>query len=182
MDESKPNKKRRKTMRGMKSIVAFWVLTYIFAGWLGVYALDSAPPVPGKTHGGHGRGFLKVLTQLNLTDSQKQDIANTLKQHREEIRDLRSKMFDTKKALLDAVTANEFSEEAVRGAARQTAGIEEQFAVLRAKLFDEIRKLLTLEQQETLTQLKADFASRMQAWRERRMSRMDQWIDENSGQ
>jgi Spy/CpxP family protein refolding chaperone len=167
-------------MKGIKGIVAFWVLTVILTAWAGAYALDEAPCGPGKGHGGPGKGFLKVLSQLNLTESQKYDIAGLLKQHREEMQEFGNKMFEAKKALLEAVTANEFEEQAVRGAARQAADIEEQLALLKARLFGEMRKFLTPEQQETLLQLKGDFASKMQHWKAHRMSRMDDWIDENS--
>jgi len=168
-------------MKGIKSIVVFWVLVYILTGWIGVYALDSAPGPSGKGHGRHGEGFLKVLDQLNLTESQKHAIANILKQNREQARELRSEMFAAKRNLADAITGNSFNEGAVRSAAQQAAATEEQMAVLRAKAFDEIRNQLTPEQIETLQKIRADFASKIQQRMERRMSPIDQWIDQNSG-
>jgi Spy/CpxP family protein refolding chaperone len=167
-------------MKGIKGIVAFWVLAVILAAWGGAYAQDAAPCGHGKGQGGPGKGFLRVLTQLNLTDSQKYDIAGLLRQHREEMQECGNKMFEARKALMEAVTANEFKEQAVREAARRAADVEEERAVLKAKLFNEIRQHLTPEQQETLVKLKADFASRMQNWKAHRMGRMDLWIEENS--
>jgi Spy/CpxP family protein refolding chaperone len=79
-------------------------------------------------------------------------------------------MFEARKALMEAITANEPNEGAVREAARQVADNAEQLAVLRAKLFGEIRKQLTPEQQETLQKTKTDFSSRMQRRVEHRIS------------
>jgi periplasmic protein CpxP/Spy len=168
-------------MKGMKSIVVFWVLVYILAGWIGVYALDSSSAgSSGKGHGRHGQGFLKVLDQLNLTDAQKHDIANILKQNREQARELRSEMFAARKLQIEASTGSAYNEAAVRDAVRQAAQIEEQLAVMRAKVFDEIRKLLTAEQMETIQKIKADFASKIQRRIERKSSPVDLWIDQNS--
>jgi len=168
-------------MKGMKSIVVFWVLVYILAGWVGVYALDSAPGTPGKGHGRHGERFLKVLDQLNLTESQKHDIAGILKQNREQARELRSEMFAARRLMAEAITGSAYNEDAVRYAARQAAQVEEQSAVMRAKVFDEIRRLLTTEQLETVQKIKADFASKGQGRMQHRMSPIDRWIDQNSG-
>jgi Spy/CpxP family protein refolding chaperone len=168
------------TMKGSKSIVAFWVLVYILVGYLGVYALDTAPDPLARGRGHHQGRFLKVLAQLNLTDLQKRDIAGILKQHREEVQELRSSMVKARSALVETITANQFNEAAVREAARQAAENGEQLAVLRAKIFGEIRNLLTPEQQETFQKIKADFASRMQKRIANKVGMMNQWIDENS--
>jgi Spy/CpxP family protein refolding chaperone len=167
-------------MKGSKSIVAFWVLVYILVGSLGVYALDTAsrPPERGR---GHHRGFQKVLAQLNLTATQKQEIAGILKQHREEAQELRNNMFKARTALMEAITATDSTESAVREAARKAAETGEQLAVLRAKIYGQIRELLTPEQQETLLKVKADFTLRMKERMGHRIQRMDQWIEENSG-
>jgi Spy/CpxP family protein refolding chaperone len=167
-------------MKGTKGIAVFLVLTYILVGWVGVYAIDTAPPGHGKGHGRHGGGFQEALTRLNLSDPQKHDIANVLKEHREEMLGLRSQMFEAKKALFAAVTAKEFDENVVLAAATQAAEVEKNLAVMRAKLFDKIRDRLTLDQQTELQQLVADFASRMQKHMEHKSSMLDRWIDENS--
>jgi Spy/CpxP family protein refolding chaperone len=182
MEQLRANRNRRKTMKGRKSIVVLWVLVYIFTGWLGAYALETPSDVSRKGHGHHRGGFLRVLTQLNLTDAQRQDIAAILKQHREQARELRTHMFEARKGLMEAITANDPNEVAVRAASRQVADNMEQMAVLRAAVYGEIRKQLTPEQQETLQKIKADFGARMQRRIEHGMSLMDQWIDENSGQ
>ena len=167
-------------MKSMKGIVVFWILTYILVGWVGVYAVDLAPAGHWKGHGRHGGEFQEALNRLNLSDPQKHEIANVLKQHREEMLGLRSQMFEAKKALFAAVTANEFDEDAVVAAAIQAGEVEKQLALMRAKLFDRIRDRLTPQQKTELEQLVADFASRMQKHMEHKTSMLDRWIDENS--
>ena len=178
--ELRPNSKGREVMKGVKGIVTFWILTYILVGWLGVYAFGTTPCALGKAPDGYGGELLGAFTSLNLTDFQKRDIANVLKQHQDEMRELEHRMIEARNALLDAITANDLNEGAVREAAQRASDTQEKLAVLRAKTFDEIRRRLTLEQQETLQQIKVDFASRIQGQIESRTSLIDQWIDENS--
>ena len=167
-------------MKGTKGIVAFWVLTFMLVGWAGVYAVDAAPGCPGKGFGKHGGMFKQILTRLDLSDSQEHDIANVLKPHREQMQGLRSQMVEARKAQFAAVTANPFSEDAVREAAAKAADLEVQLAVNRAKVFDEIRRLLTAEQQTTLQKIADEFASRMQQHIEHKGWMLDRWIEENS--
>lgn len=171
-------------MKGRKSIVAFWVLVYILVAGLGVYALDtvSGVPGPGPGHGHYRGGFLKVLTQLDFTDVQKQEIAGILKQHRDGARELRRNLIKSRTALMKAVTAPNFDENAVRTAVRQVAVCGEELAVLRARTFSEINSRLTPEQQETVRKIRADLASRMHKRIERKTGLIDRWIDENAPQ
>ncbi len=81
---------------------------------------------------------------------------------------------------MEAVTADEFNEGTVREAARQAAERGEQLAILRGKIFGEIRKLLTPEQHEALRKIKADFAWRLQNRTAHKVGLMNQWIDENN--
>jgi Spy/CpxP family protein refolding chaperone len=178
--EQKANRDWRKTMKGIKGIVVFWVLIYILVGWVGVYAIDAAPDCPMKGFGKHGGMFKQILTRLDLSDSQEHDIAIVLKQHREQMQGLRTQMIEARKAQFAAVTTSPFDEEAVRKAASKAADLEVQLSVHRAQLFDEIRQHLTPEQQTKLQQIASKFAARMQERIEHKASMLDRWIDENS--
>jgi Spy/CpxP family protein refolding chaperone len=167
-------------MKGIKGIVVFGVLMFILVGWVGGYAVAAAPDCPMKGFGKHGGMFKQILTRLDLSDSQEHDIANVLKPHREQMQGLRTQMIEARKAQFAAVTANPFSEDAVREAAAKAAKLEVQLAVNRAKVFDEIRKLLTEEQQITLQKIAGEFASRMQQHIEHKGRMLDRWIEENS--
>lgn len=167
-------------MKAVKGMVAIWILTVILVGWVGVYTVEAKRDCPMQGFGKHGGMFQGVLTRLNLSDSQKQEVANVLKQHREEMQGLRSQMFEARQALFKAVTANPANEEAVREAAAKAAELEVQLAVNRAKVFDEIRKLLTAEQQTTLQQLTGEFSSRRHQGFQHHGRMMDRWIEENS--
>lgn len=167
-------------MKAIKGMVAFWVFAVILVGWAGVYAVEAKPGCPMQGFGRHGGMFKQILTRLDLTDSQERDIANVLKQHREQMEGLRTQMIEARKAQFTAMTANPFTEDAVREAAAKAADLEVQLTVNRAKVFEEIRKLLTAEQQTTLQQLTNEFASRRQKGFEHKGRMLDRWIEENS--
>lgn len=167
-------------MKGIKGVVVFSVLTYILVGWVAVSAVEARPGCPLQGFGKHGGMFKQILTRLDLSDSQEHDIANVLKQHREQMQGLRTQMVEARKAQLATMTAESFNEEAVRQAAAKAAEIEVQLAVNRAKVFDEIRKLLTPEQQTTLQQLATELSSRRHKGFEHKGRMLDRWIEENS--
>lgn len=168
-------------MKGTRSIVAFWVLVYILFGWMGVYAADTPPGHPGKGHGRHGEGFAKIVDQLKLTESQKHEIAVILKQNREEAQGLRDEIMEARKSLGEAITGDAFNEDAVREAVRKAAHTGEELAVLRAKAFDAVRKVLTPEQIETLQKIKAHCSSRIRHGIGHGMAPMDRWIAQYGG-
>lgn len=167
-------------MKGIKAMAAFWILTYILVGWVGVYAVQAKPDCPLQGVGRHGGMFKQFLARLDLSDSQEHDIANLLKQHREQMQGLRTQMMEARKSQLAAMMADPFSEDAMREAAAKAADIQVQLAVTRARVFDEIRKLLTPDQQATLQQVVTEFSSRRQKGFEHKARMLDRWIDENS--
>lgn len=167
-------------MKGIKGMVAIWVLTVILVGWAGVYGVEARPDCPMQGYGKHGGMFRQFLTRLDLSEAQERDIANLLKQHREEMQGLRTQMVAARQAQIAAMTASPFDEAAVRDTAVKAADLEVQLTVNRAKVFSEIRKLLTAEQQATLQQLTSEFASRRHKGFEHKGRMLDRWIEENS--
>ena len=166
-------------MKQRKRIVAIWALAVILAGSLGVSSVEARPNCPMQGFGPHGGMFKGLLPRLELTDSQRQEVANVLKQHRDEVQGLRSQMMEARQALFKAVTANPANEDAVREAAARAAEFEVQLAVNRARVFDEIRKLLTAEQQATLEKLTSEFASRSHQGFHHRGRMMDRWFEKS---
>ncbi len=166
-------------MKQRKRIAAIWALAVILAGSLGVSSVEARPNCPMQGFGPHGAMFKGLLPRLELTDSQKQEVADVLKQHRDEVQGLRSQMMEARQALFKAVTANPANEGAVREAAARAAEFEVQLAVNRARVFDEIRKLLTPEQQATLEKLTGEFASRKHHGFHHRGRMMDRWFEKS---
>ena len=144
-----------------------------------IYAQGFAPP-PGpcdQVWSGPQGHMLNMLLELNLTDAQKHDIAVILKDHRTEVSSVLTSMIAARKQLFELVTADELNEEAIRLAFRKTADYEEELTVLRAKLVQEIRTVLTTEQKTTLDTMKAEMQAKMKERIEQRKSLIDDWID-----
>jgi len=167
-------------MRTAKGMIVVWILAVILVGWTGVSAVEARQGYPMHGFGMHGGMFKQILTRLDLSDSQERDIANVLKHHREQMQSVRSQMIEARKAQFAAITANPINEEAVRQAAAKAAEIEVQLAVSHARVFDEIRQLLTPEQQTTLQQLAEEFSSRRHMRFHHKGKMLDRWIEENS--
>lgn len=167
-------------MKTVKGMIAVWMLAVILVGWVGVCAVEAREGCPMHGFGKHGGMFKQILTRLDLSDSQERDIANVLKQHREQMQNVRSQMIEARKAQFAAMTANPINEEAVRQAAAKAAEIEMQLAVSHARVFDEIRQLLTPEQQTNLQRLAEEFSSRRHMGFKLKGKMLDRWIEENS--
>ncbi len=145
---------------------------------------------PGMRHGGgHGCGFAggpggfglgAIMHKLDVTPDQKQQIAVILKAHLDESRQLFDKLAAAREKLFSAVHNTQYNEATVRQAAQELAPLQEERVVLRAKVVSEIQNVLTSEQKEKLTALRADMQSRMQERMEGRFDRLDGWINRHT--
>jgi Spy/CpxP family protein refolding chaperone len=129
---------------------------------------------------GMGFGFFRILNRLDLDENQKRQVASVLKSHRDEIGNVATGFAEAKEALMNAGAADEFSEDAVKQAARATAGQVEQLIVLRARMMNEIKRVLTPEQTSMLRGFKDKRAARMQDHIEFRLDALDKWIADHS--
>ncbi len=168
-------------MKKVKIFAATFMLMAFFLAAMHGQSFGAGHHHRGEGGPGMDGQFLKAIHRLQLTEAQKHDIAVILKQHREQSRTLLQQMFDARKKLFETVSADTFDENAVRQAARQVAGNEEEMAVLRAEISSEIKKVLTPEQLDKLTRMKADFSQRVKERVDRRLSIMDRWIDTYGG-
>jgi protein CpxP len=146
----------------------------------GVNHAQGSPPPPGPCDNlwsGPQGHMVNMLLELNLTDAQKHDIAVILKEHRNSVSDVLVNMAAARKQLFELVSADAINEEAIRQAFRKAADYEEDLTVLRAKLMQEIKGVLTPEQKTTLHNMKAEMRSRMKDRIEQRKTLIDDWID-----
>ena len=111
--------------------------------------LFSATAFAGK-FGRSGRGPMAMLAGLNLTDEQKTAVKAVFQSHSDEMSLARSNMRQAKDAFRVVSTADPFNETSVREAFAQMVPYLEELAVLRARIFSEIRPILTAEQLEAL--------------------------------
>jgi Spy/CpxP family protein refolding chaperone len=104
-------------------------------------------------HMGKGKGMDcgMMFQQLNLTDQQQEQVKAVMDKHQSEMQGFNEKIDAARKAVHEAVHTDTFNETAIRDAHKTLATEMENMAVLRGKIFAEIRPILTPEQ---LTQVK----------------------------
>lgn len=98
----------------------------------------------------------KAATRLELTDAQQGDIKTKLVAHREEIGGALGKVRDATRRLDDLTLAEPVDQDAVRAAATELGQALGDAALVKAKVFAEIKPLLTPEQTEKLKTLRAE--------------------------
>ncbi len=95
----------------------------------------------------------RMLGQLDLTDAQREQIETILDVHRNAAAGQRADLHAARAALADRIHADVFDEQAIRDAAAAVATIEVDIALSRATLLQQVRGVLTPEQQDRLEQL-----------------------------
>lgn len=113
--------------------------------------LTGGMPALAQMHGmGPGPGPLRALMELDLSDAQKTQIAErmaaseaereTARQTHEEVRDILASVFE----------AEVFNEENVRTTFRQASALMEEVIVIRVRIGNQIRAVLTDEQRQLM--------------------------------
>lgn len=115
-----------------------------------------------------GAGLMCGLGRLDLTAQQWDKTAAILNKHKDEIRALHKKMWNDRKALHEAILSDTYNEKNIRAAAGTLAADMEEAAVLRGKVFSQIRSILTPEQIEQMKNMRSQSQARMKAMREYR--------------
>lgn len=110
----------------------------------------ATPALAQKGHHHHHEGMRQILSELSLTDTQKQDIRQLLKQSRED-RDLFSgdaQLLTTE--LHNLVQSTEWDQTAVESAITQHQALHQEKALQRASNKNKVWNLLTGSQQSEL--------------------------------
>ena len=167
----------------MKTLKKLSFAALVAALLLPASALMAQPPVaPGDQEGGFGDGpgrgpagdrgslfreflFERMAETLELSEGQQAEVEALRVGHREEIEPMIEKARAARHAVGDLMRAYAFDEETVRKAARQAADTEVELMVTRARHHNELRSVLTPEQQEKAAQLREGWQERRQAFR-----------------
>jgi len=131
---------------------------------LGGALVAAAGVFPGHhRRGGLGVGVmgLKTLIELNLSDSQKNQVLEILDRYQQERRDTAERLLDARKDLATAAHAEEFDENDIRRAFRQASSIQEELFVLRTKMMVELKAVLNSEQIELLRDRRSQRTEKM---------------------
>jgi Spy/CpxP family protein refolding chaperone len=102
-------------------------------------------------------GLLKQLhSDMDVTKDQREKIHGVLKEHRGEIAGVVKPLVEKRRALRDAVMAQNPDEAAIRSAANDLGKAIGDAAVLASKVKPEICKVLTSEQKEKLKEFRQE--------------------------
>lgn len=107
-----------------------------------------------RFHGpGHGMGPMELLEELDLTDQQKSTIEDIMTSYRDVTSDLRNSIREARENFFDLGLEEEFNEDNIRRAFQSVAAAEEELAVTMARIYSEIKEVLTSEQLELLKEI-----------------------------
>jgi Spy/CpxP family protein refolding chaperone len=150
----------------------------LIAGLLGGAAFAQGPGDAGRPGGPGGRGgrggpggpgeLGLPLAQLNLTDSQRQQVRELTRQRQQSGEQIQQRLrtaMDARRAAMDAIPVNEG---AIRATTADLVAAETEAAILQAHLRADVLALLTPEQQEQAKKLQADREARVDTRQERR--------------
>ncbi|MGB8889847.1 MAG: Spy/CpxP family protein refolding chaperone [Candidatus Korobacteraceae bacterium] len=117
---------------------------------------------PGEWGGGHGFGFGRMATALNLTPAQKQEIKSMMEAQRATTRPLMQQLSQIRISMLNATASGAFNQTTVQSLATQQAQIMAQLTVQRESFKSQIyNKVLTSEQKATADQLRQNEISQI---------------------
>ena len=115
------------------------------------------PMLPGP-----GRLAARAAERLNLTPEQIDDIKEILASHHDELVAEVSAVKDARVALFETIHAQSFDEASIRSASASVATAEAELAVTRGQIVQEVRGVLTPEQQAEAKEMLQDAKSFME--------------------
>lgn len=162
----------------MKRLTLFIALFAVLAFAALAAAQDKAPKQEGMM-AEHGKGIVRMLDNLDLSTAQKHQVAQILKDNREQAKPLRESMKQAFAGLREVMDKTPGDEAAVRSAVQVVAKAGEELAVNRGKVKAKIDAVLTPEQKTKRTEMRANFKEKFKERRESRRHELDAWIDQN---
>ncbi|MBF0509066.1 MAG: Spy/CpxP family protein refolding chaperone [Deltaproteobacteria bacterium] len=126
---------------------------------------------------GHSGGILNLLTQLNLTDAQKQAVATILKSNQTQSQTLRANLKTAFQNLHTVINTPNATEAAVRAAYKLVAAAGEDMVVNRVNVMTQIKAVLTPDQLAQLAQIKQARLAKMQSKLGTGNSLLTEWIN-----
>ena len=160
-------------MTRFRSLTAGLLVAGLCAGGL-AFAQDAGPGRPGGPGGRGGRGgpggpgdFGLPLAQLDLTDSQRQQIRDLTKKRLDAGGQVQARLRAAQDARRTALETLPVNEGAIRSTTADLMAAETEAAILQAHLRADIVALLTPEQQDQLKKVHAQREQRVETRRDR---------------
>ncbi len=124
-------------------------------------ALAGGKPMD-RPHGSHGGPPMPFLSELNLSENQKNQVKSIVDDEHAKLAPLSEASRAARRALEEAIHGPVFDESAIRAAATRASGAEGDLAVERGRLASRIRGVLTPDQQKQMDTLRQQSLERMQ--------------------
>jgi protein CpxP len=159
--------------RFRKFVLTAFIVVMTAGGAAALFAQGPGGPAGGPRQFGRGgpgeRGFAAgfALGQLDLSDSQKQQVRDITQRHREQTQPLMQRLRQAMEVQRTAIQTTPVNESLVRSAAQDLAAVQADLAVEQARLRSDIFSILTAEQQEKAKQLEAQAQARMRERQQR---------------
>lgn len=147
---------------------------------LGVSVSAAVAADKGEPEVGVGVRLLALFADLDLSDRQKSESAKILQSHRAEVRKEVDALVAARVELFNVIHQSDSDENSVRAASQKVAKVEEELAVKRAQVLNELRPLLTEEQKAILQSAKAEFVDRIGGKLSVVRRVIDRWIDKHA--
>lgn len=165
-------------MTRFRNLTAGVLVAGLLAGSGAAFAQDAGPGRPGGPGGRGGRGgpggpgdFGLPLAQLNLTDSQRQQIRDLTRKRLEAGAQVRERLRAAQDARRAAIETLPVNEGAIRSTTADLMAADTEAAIVQAHLRADIVALLTAEQQDQLKKVQAQRDQRVDARRDRQDDR-----------
>jgi protein CpxP len=117
---------------------------------------------------GHGQRGDRLAKALDLSKEQTEQVKAIFLKHRDKIAPLRKEMMSDRRELRKLIQSDKPDEAALREQAKKIAATSGDLAVRRAKVFQEVRAVLTPEQVQKLRALQEKRDRRIDGMRNRR--------------
>lgn len=132
--------------------------------FIAVPAFAGRPQSEGPDHkrskGGH---IGQIIKQLNLSQDQKSQVKPLVQKFRTEAKPMRKAMVEAQLQVAQIMFSDPFSESQARAAFRNAAHLKENMMIARAKLFSQVKTILTPEQLAKLDRIKSEKLEKMRA-------------------
>jgi Spy/CpxP family protein refolding chaperone len=134
----------------------------------------AGPGRHGRFGAGHGPGAFPLVRALDLTEAQREQVRSVMQRYEDQMSQAGKRLreaHDAQRAAIETVPVNEGL---IRSTAQTLANAQTDMALLRARIHTDVWALLTPEQQEKATQLRAQRQTRLKERLEQRQQRRQQ--------
>ncbi|MBU0734533.1 MAG: Spy/CpxP family protein refolding chaperone [Proteobacteria bacterium] len=129
---------------------------------------------------GMGPGPLRALMELDLSDAQKAQIAAIMAASKAERKTAKQKHKEVRDILAPVLKAEAFNEESVRAAFRQASALMEDIMVIRVRIGNQIRAVLTDEQRQLMEEQREKGIAGMKKHAGFRETLLNTWLQTTS--